>query len=63
MIHIKITIERTDSHMSANFDALKAAVERLIVAFKQAQTPPPPDPAPADIDALTNEITSILPPA
>lgn len=48
--------------MSAEFDALKAAAERLIAAYKLklAETP---DPNPADIAALTAEINGILPPA
>lgn len=48
--------------MSAEFDALKAAIARLETAYKQAVAKPS-DPSAADIQAVTAEIDAILPPA
>jgi len=48
--------------MSAEFDALKAAIARLETAYKQLVAKPS-DPSPADIQAVTAEIDAILPPA
>jgi monomeric isocitrate dehydrogenase len=61
VITVTIIIEGAPN-MSAEFDALKAAIARLETAYKQLVAKPS-DPSPADIQAVTAEIDAILPPA
>ena len=57
-IHI---IDERNKEMSAEFDALKAAVEKLIADFAALKAnPPAPDPTPAQIAALTTEVNTAI---
>ena len=62
--HNMFVIAERIKKMSVEFDALKAAVTKLITDYNalkvQVANPPAPDPAPADVAALTASITSVI---